>query len=884
MYVPGQIVGSFRLVALLGRGGVAEVWRAEHRALGSQHAIKFLAVHSDSLHGRLMLEGRVQAMLNHPNVVRVTDLVVDGPRIGLVLEFVDGPTLDRWIAGSWRADAVESVFLGICAGVRAAHDRGLIHRDLKPANVLLETVDGALLPKVSDFGIARALQSGQGTRTGALLGTLRYMAPEQLRDASRVDARADVWALGCILYELLSRRSLLPDADLVSLYERLKAGKWEPLSVVAPEAPPALARVVESALRFDVEARASSVEALLAPLEGGIGGVAMAVASVSRGGTSVHRIGAYLLDVRLGGSDDVQAWRATGPGGASVFIKLVPTRGAADSVARVEREARLGQTIVAPGIVPTLAVSVETLHDQEVLASVREWVPAVTLEEQARFLRYSVSEVVKRISSLLDVLSALHSAAPPVAHADLHPAHVLVAGDSIHLIGLGRASESGGGDVGWSTFVGSFGWQAPEQLSGETSPASDVYVAGVMAVWMLSRCDVGALHDSRGRFAYEAAIDAPRSIRSILARMLSAEPADRPAASEAAGLLRAAAEALITSPPRPAPHPIREPVAPAGPTMFPDDGLELAEPTPLPAPPPARPPPELPAALPQAAAPSRRGMLAAMVGMLAVGITVGVIASEWQGAAEADDGSTNRPPGHYLLPNQACPRAAPVPDCAVASAAPPTPKLTVDFEGELSSWGDVGFDDEGGGFSQVPGPFGTAVRFAEQHGFLSTKDPAALHLKAFTVTMWARVDPNIIYDQVTLYSDGLGVGAYTGFTLGVNWLGQVVARTADGSEAGNVAPTTPERLCASRWTQLTVSQGPTGTAVYVDGRRATVAPDTGGRLLYGTNPAILGADPYYPKRRFVGDLDELRVWGSVLDDATIRGVYRSDVCRANGLE
>ena len=551
MYVPGQIVGSFRLLSLLGRGGVAEVWRAEHSTLGSQHAIKFLAVHSDSLHGRLMLEGRVQAMLNHPNVVRVTDLVVDGPRIGLVLEFVDGPTLDRWIAGSWRADAIEGLFLGICAGVRAAHERGLVHRDLKPANVLLATVDGTLLPKVSDFGIARALQSGQGTRTGALLGTLRYMAPEQLRDASRVDARADIWALGCILYELLSRRSLLPDADLVSLYERLKAGKWEPLSAVAPDAPTPLVRIVESALRFDVEARACSVEALLAPLEGAASGVAMAAVPISTGETSVHRVGPYLLDVRVGGSDDVQAWRASGPDGASVFIKLVPTRGTADSVARVEREARLGQTLVATGIVPTLAVSVERLHDQEVLALVRQWVPGVTLEEQARSLRYSISEVVRRIAAVLDVLHALHTAAPPVAHADLHPAHVVVMGDFVALIGLGRANEPEGNDVGWSTFVGSFGWQAPEQLAGETSPASDLYVAGVMAVWMLSRCDVGALHDSRGRFVYEAAIDAPRSIRGILARMLSIEPAERPSAAEAAALLRAAAAAFVTSPPRP---------------------------------------------------------------------------------------------------------------------------------------------------------------------------------------------------------------------------------------------------------------------------------------------------------------------------------------------
>ena len=335
MYQAQQIVGSFRLIALLGRGGVAEVWKAEHTSLGSLHAVKFLSVHTENLSERLLLEGRVQATLGHPNVVRVTDVVAERERIGLVMELIQGPTLERWIHALWKMELVEDLFRGICGGVRAAHAAGLVHRDLKPQNVLLATIDGVLVPKVTDFGIARAMEETQGTRTGSLLGTLRFMSPEQLRDASRVDARSDIWALGCVLYEMVTRKPFVPDLDVVTLYERHRAGGFVPLSEAAPEAPENLVRVVGACLRFDPSERPANVDGVLAILDGG----AHRTSVTGAGGPT---LGDLALDVQGGGRGDVSAWRASRPNGEFALVKVVSAGAGSDTLARFENEARLG--------------------------------------------------------------------------------------------------------------------------------------------------------------------------------------------------------------------------------------------------------------------------------------------------------------------------------------------------------------------------------------------------------------------------------------------------------------------------------------------------------------------------------------------------------------
>ncbi len=269
MLEPGTVVDRYRIEAVVASGGMATVYRVRHVQLGSEHALKVLDLPNQALKDRLLQEGQVQARLNHPNLVRVTDVVPVGEGFGLVMEFINGPTLEQWIeaAGALPADPAERqarvgeterIFRGILAAVSYAHRKGLVHRDLKPQNVLLEDNDGVLNPKVLDFGIAKLLQdqkAGHLTQTGWGLGTPEYMAPEQLKAAKDVDARADIWALGCMLYAMYAGKSPFARDDLLQTFTALGTGQHEPLEDLHPSLPPRLGKAVRACLRVTREER-----------------------------------------------------------------------------------------------------------------------------------------------------------------------------------------------------------------------------------------------------------------------------------------------------------------------------------------------------------------------------------------------------------------------------------------------------------------------------------------------------------------------------------------------------------------------------------------------------------------------------------------------------
>jgi pimeloyl-ACP methyl ester carboxylesterase len=208
----GQRLGLYTIGAPLGRGGMGTVYRARHEALARDVAIKVLAgafAEDAGSFRRFEQEARLLARLNHPNIATVHDLLdVDG-RQYLVMELVEGPTLADMIdtSGLPWPDVV-SIAVQLSDALAEAHAHGIVHRDLKPSNVKL-TPQGRV--KVLDFGIAKSVEprdhcsSGVTTATGVLLGTPYYMSPEQAR-AEPVDARADLWAVGCILYEMLTGR------------------------------------------------------------------------------------------------------------------------------------------------------------------------------------------------------------------------------------------------------------------------------------------------------------------------------------------------------------------------------------------------------------------------------------------------------------------------------------------------------------------------------------------------------------------------------------------------------------------------------------------------------------------------------------------------------
>ena len=218
MLEPGTHVANFEILSELGGGGFARVYLARHRYLDSEHAIKVLLpehVGRPEIRGRFLDEARVQALLRHPHIVRVTDVIIEPGVAGIVMDYVRGGNLADWLVAAEAPPSpaeVRAIFLPVLEAVGHAHARGVVHRDLKPENVLLEAAeDGLRIPKVMDFGVAKVegelrerRRSKHSTAAHARIGTLAYMSPEQVRDAAAVDHRSDLFALGTMLLELVT--------------------------------------------------------------------------------------------------------------------------------------------------------------------------------------------------------------------------------------------------------------------------------------------------------------------------------------------------------------------------------------------------------------------------------------------------------------------------------------------------------------------------------------------------------------------------------------------------------------------------------------------------------------------------------------------------------
>ena len=251
--------GRYRIEHELGRGGMATVYLAHDVELDRPVAIKLLAQHlagDAAFLERFVREARLAGRLAHPNVVRVYDAGDADGRPFIVMEYVRGDSL----AGPGRSSTARVVDLGIqaCAGLQHAHDAGIVHRDIKPANLLVRD-DGVL--KIADFGIARAAESTRHTQVGTVLGTAAYLAPEQVAggDAS---AASDVYALGAVLYELLTGRPPYAFASLSELAALQADRAITPVRDLVPAVSPAVEAAVMHALARDPGFRPPSAAVL----------------------------------------------------------------------------------------------------------------------------------------------------------------------------------------------------------------------------------------------------------------------------------------------------------------------------------------------------------------------------------------------------------------------------------------------------------------------------------------------------------------------------------------------------------------------------------------------------------------------------------------------
>ena len=262
----------YRVLRRLGAGGMATVFLAEDERLGRQVAVKRL--HADSpedMARRFDREARLGASLNHPNLVAVYDTLTDPEGVLIVMEYVDGPTLAQALRdGALEPQRALVMLGGVAAALDYAHAHGIVHRDVKPANVLLGE-DGKA--KLADLGIAFAVERATHiTRTGTVLGTPSYMAPEQL-EGRDVGPAVDVYALGAVAFEALSGRKARTGSSPVEIATRVATEPAPDLRETWPEAPAGAAQVLAAAMAADPAERPRSagelVHRLSAGLEGG---------------------------------------------------------------------------------------------------------------------------------------------------------------------------------------------------------------------------------------------------------------------------------------------------------------------------------------------------------------------------------------------------------------------------------------------------------------------------------------------------------------------------------------------------------------------------------------------------------------------------------------
>src|SRR5262245_47413172 len=275
MLEPGTRLGRYAIRSLIGVGGMGEVYLADDTSLGRSVAIKTLPHDIAADPDRVMRferEARLLASLSHPHIAAVVGFE-EAPVTGsgqslryLVLEHIDGPTLeDRLAAGPLSIREALAIAHQIALALQAAHDAGVVHRDLKPANIKFKTDDTV---KVLDFGLAKAMARETSppensptlipgaTQAGVLMGTAAYMSPEQAR-ARAVDQRTDLWSFGCVLYELLTQRQAF-GGDSVSDSIAHVLNREIDWSLLPPERPPSIRRLLRRCLERDVRQRQQS--------------------------------------------------------------------------------------------------------------------------------------------------------------------------------------------------------------------------------------------------------------------------------------------------------------------------------------------------------------------------------------------------------------------------------------------------------------------------------------------------------------------------------------------------------------------------------------------------------------------------------------------------
>jgi serine/threonine protein kinase len=261
---PTEIAGRYQVIKKLGAGAFGTVYKAKDKILGRMLAIKTIRLEGlaaagaslDEMLDRFKREAQVSAQLKHHNIVTIYDIGDSDGMSYLAMEFIDGEGLERVIAkGKLTLERAASIGAQVADALDFAHQHSVVHRDIKPANIMLESGDRV---KVTDFGIAKVTDSADHlTMTGSLLGTPSYMSPEQARGA-QIDGRSDLFAVGCVLYEMMAGKKAFRGESITALIFKIIAEEPQPIQELDPEIPDAMVRIITKALAKAPETRYQS--------------------------------------------------------------------------------------------------------------------------------------------------------------------------------------------------------------------------------------------------------------------------------------------------------------------------------------------------------------------------------------------------------------------------------------------------------------------------------------------------------------------------------------------------------------------------------------------------------------------------------------------------